>query len=57
MDSWWLTGVNQSGREWIELEFDRPRDIRRIRLQMAARSLIVDGNYPFIDVVLPANQS
>jgi hypothetical protein len=90
VDSRWLTGVNQSGREWIELEFDRPRDIRRIRLQMAARSLgdysralaidvvengatrtifqgsvlpqfarslIVDGNYPFIDVVLPANQS
>jgi hypothetical protein len=90
MDSRWLTGVNQSGREWIELEFDRPRDVRRIRLQMAtrsisdyprqlavdvvengatrtlfqgsvlpqfARSLTVDGNYPFIDVVLPANRS
>jgi hypothetical protein len=43
MDSRWLTGVNQSGHEWIELEFDRARDVRRIRLQMAARSL---NDYP-----------
>src|SRR6185503_16086202 len=43
LDSRWLTGVNQNGNEWIDLEFDRPRDIRRVRLQMAERSV---GDYP-----------
>lgn len=89
-DSRWLTGAHQSGDEWIQADFDRPRDVRRVRLQMAARSLgdyprelaidvvedgatravmhgsvlaqyarslVADGNYPIIDLVLPPNRS
>ena len=50
-DTRWLTASNQTGREWIELALDRPRDIRRIRVQMGERSL---EDYPrelAIDVI------
>jgi hypothetical protein len=50
-DSRWLSGRRQSGDEWIALDLDRPRDIRVVRLQLAARSF---GDYPrelAVDVV------
>ena len=50
-DSRWLTGARQSGREWIELALDRPRDVALVRMQTAERSF---GDYPrelAIDVV------
>ena len=43
VDTRWLTGRRQSGDEWLELHFDRPRDVRLIRLQLGARSF---GDYP-----------
>ena len=42
-DSRWLTGRPQSGDEWIALRFDRPRDVARLELRVAARSF---GDYP-----------
>lgn len=50
-DSRWLTGDRQTGREWVELELDRPRDVAAVRLQLGERSF---GDYPrelAIDVV------
>jgi hypothetical protein len=42
-DTRWLTGVPQGSGEWIELRFDRPRDVAVVRMLMATRSL---GDYP-----------
>jgi len=42
-DSRWLTGRPQSGDEWLALDFDRPRDVAGVRLQLGARSF---GDYP-----------
>ncbi len=42
-DTRWLSGQAQAGHEWIECVFDEPRDIGRVRVQMAIRSL---GDYP-----------
>jgi hypothetical protein len=42
-DTRWLTGTNQTGDEWIELEFDAPRNVARVRMQTAERSF---GDYP-----------
>lgn len=38
LDSRWLTGKPQIGDEWVELEFDRPRDIAGVRMRLAQRS-------------------
>ena len=43
VDSRWLTGDHQSGGEWLELQLDRQRDVRVVRLQLGARSF---GDYP-----------
>ena len=42
-DTRWVSGSRQTGDEWIELRFDRARDIRRLRLDMADRSF---SDYP-----------
>ena len=49
-DSRWISGRPQSGDESITLTFDRPRDVRTIRMRLATRSesdypreLVVDG--------------
>jgi hypothetical protein len=87
-DSRWLTGGRQAGGEWLQVQFDAPRNIALVRMQLAQRSfgdyprelsidaiedagtrtifrgpvlaplvqgLIARGDYPFIDVALPAN--
>jgi hypothetical protein len=38
-DTRWISGANQSGDEWIEVVFDRPRDIARVTLRTTERSL------------------
>jgi hypothetical protein len=53
-DSRWLSGGRQTGREWIEIELDRPRDVEHVRMQTADRSF---GDYPrelTIEAVEPA---
>jgi hypothetical protein len=35
----WLSGAPQSGREWLEVAFDRPRDVARIDFVTSRRSL------------------
>jgi hypothetical protein len=35
----WLSGAPQAGREWIEIAFDRPRDVGRIEFVTSRRSL------------------
>lgn len=42
-DTRWISGGPQSGDEWLELTFDRPRDVRVLRMQTASRSF---GDYP-----------
>jgi len=42
-DSRWLSAGRQTGREWIEIELDGPRDVARLRMQTAERSF---GDYP-----------
>jgi len=42
-DTRWLTGERQTGREWIELELDSPRNIGVVRMQTAERSF---ADYP-----------
>jgi hypothetical protein len=42
-DSRWLTGAPQSGREWVDLQLDRVRDVAMISFTMAERSF---GDYP-----------
>jgi len=87
-DTRWLTARPQSGDEWLEMQFDRARDIRVVRLQLGARSfgdyprglaidvveggnvrtvfqgsvlphfvrgILSDGEYPWIEIVLPGN--
>jgi hypothetical protein len=39
----WLTGERQSGAEWIDIAFDRPRDIAGVRILTGDRSI---GDYP-----------
>lgn len=39
----WFTGVRQTGDEWIELRFDRPRAVGRVRFVVTPRSM---GDYP-----------
>ena len=39
----WFTGDRQSGDEWVKVEFDEPRTVRRIRFEVSARSM---GDYP-----------
>jgi MFS family permease len=43
MDTRWVSGERQSGNEWIEIRFDRPRDVSRLRFLTADRSY---GDYP-----------
>jgi hypothetical protein len=43
LDSRWLTAVPQTGNEWLQIDFDRPRDVGLLRLRMAERSF---GDYP-----------
>jgi len=53
-DSRWLSAGRQTGREWIEIEFDTPRDVGHVRMQTAERSF---GDYPrvlTIEAVEPA---
>jgi hypothetical protein len=53
-DSRWLSAGRQTGREWIEIEFDKPRDVGHVRMQTAERSF---GDYPrelTIEAVEPA---
>ena len=42
-DSRWITGRPQAGDESITLTFDRPRDVRVVRMQLATRS---ESDYP-----------
>jgi hypothetical protein len=89
-DSRWLTARPQSGDEWLEVDFDRARDVRAVRLQLGARSfgdyprrlvidaiesagprtvfdgsvlpqfahgVLIDGEYPYLDIVLPPNRA
>jgi len=39
----WVSGERQSGTEWIDVAFDRPHDVARVRILTADRSL---GDYP-----------
>jgi hypothetical protein len=53
-DSRWLSAGRQTGREWIEIELDGPRDVGHVRMQTAERSF---GDYPrelTIEAVGPA---
>jgi len=38
VDTRWTTGSAQDGSEWIELRFDRPVDVRRLRFEVHPRS-------------------
>jgi hypothetical protein len=42
-DTRWLSAEPQSGREWIELELDAPRNVSEVRMQTAERSF---ADYP-----------
>ena len=42
-DTRWLTGDRQTGKEWIEVSFDKPQDVALVGLGIANRSL---GDYP-----------
>ena len=39
----WVTGERQSGDEWIDIAFDHPRDVARVRILTGDRSI---GDYP-----------
>ncbi len=39
----WMTGQSQTGSEWIELGFDHPTNVARLRLETASRGLL---DYP-----------
>ena len=43
LDTRWLSGQQQTGHEWIEIQFDRPRDLGKVYIEIARRSL---GDYP-----------
>ena len=51
-DTRWMSEGRQTGDEWIRIEFDSPRDVARVRLDMAERSL---GDYPRNLVVVSAD--
>ena len=38
VDTRWTTGTTQDGSEWIELRFDRPIEVRRLRFEVHSRS-------------------
>jgi hypothetical protein len=42
IESRWVSGERQSGAEWIDIAFDHPRDVERVRLLTAERSI---GDY------------
>jgi hypothetical protein len=42
-DTRWLTAGRQTGDEWIELEFEAPRNVAAVRMQTAERSF---ADYP-----------
>jgi hypothetical protein len=42
-DTRWLTADRQTGSEWIEVEFDSPRNVGLVRMQTAERSF---ADYP-----------
>lgn len=42
-DTRWLTGLHQSGDEWIEIAFAQPRNVARVTILTTTRSL---GDYP-----------
>lgn len=50
LDTRWLSEGHQAGREWIRIEFDRPRDVARIRLEQGnslsdyPRELLVESS-------------
>lgn len=48
----WVSGERQSGAEWIDIAFDQPRDIARVRILTADRSL---GDYPRELIIEAAN--
>lgn len=89
-DTRWISGTRQRGDEAIELELDRPRDVRVLRMQLAtrsfadyprelaieavedggvrslfrgavlphmARAIVIDGEQPFLEIVLPPNRA
>jgi hypothetical protein len=35
----WLSGAPQVGKEWLEIAFDRPRDVARVQFVVSPRSL------------------
>jgi PA14 domain/F5/8 type C domain len=39
----WISGTRQTGDEWIRVDFDRPRAVARIRMDLTDHSR---GNYP-----------
>jgi len=39
----WMTGQPQTGNEWIEIRFDHPTNVARLRLETASRGLL---DYP-----------
>jgi hypothetical protein len=43
LDSRWLSGERQTGTEQIVIQFDRPRQVARLKLRLGRRSL---GDYP-----------
>lgn len=43
LETRWLTGTHQVGDEWIQIAFDRPRDVARVRILTSRRSF---GDYP-----------
>ena len=43
IDTRWVSGERQSGGEWIDIAFDHPRDVARLRILTGERSI---GDYP-----------
>jgi hypothetical protein len=39
----WVSGERQSGTEWLDIAFDHPRDVARVRILTGERSI---GDYP-----------
>jgi hypothetical protein len=39
----WISGERQSGVEWLDIAFDHPRDVARVRILTGERSI---GDYP-----------
>jgi hypothetical protein len=65
----WISGERQSGAEWIELRFERPTDVARVRIETSPRGLVdyprrllieslaVDDRRVPVDLDVPPNQS